>query len=70
LTINVVQIKIYANPNDPNPTQTLLDVPWFAGITALQAMIIGDAAECARNILTEQVERSGGTFANAKCGAM
>jgi hypothetical protein len=40
---NVVQIKIYADPSNPNPTQTLPDVPWYAGITALQAMIIGEA---------------------------
>jgi len=40
---NVVQIKIYADPQNPNPTQVLPDVPWYAGITALQAMIIGEA---------------------------
>jgi hypothetical protein len=40
---NVVQIKIYSNPNSPSPTMTLPDVPWYAGITALQAMIIGEA---------------------------
>ncbi|UFX46494.1 DUF4430 domain-containing protein [Bradyrhizobium sp. 41S5] len=42
-TSNAVQIKIYADPSDPNPTHILPDVPWFAGITALQAMIIGEA---------------------------
>ena len=40
---NIVQLKIYADPNSPNPTMTLPDVPWYAGITALQAMIIGEA---------------------------
>ena len=41
---NVVQIKFYADPNNTNPTQTLPDVPWYAGITVLQAMIIGEAS--------------------------
>jgi hypothetical protein len=40
---NIVQIKIYADPNSPDPTMSLPDVPWYAGITALQAMIIGEA---------------------------
>jgi hypothetical protein len=40
---NIVQIKIYSDPNSPDPTMTLPDVPWYAGITALQAMIIGEA---------------------------
>jgi hypothetical protein len=40
---NVVQIKIYADPNSPNPTQLLPDVPWYAGIAVLQAMIIGES---------------------------
>jgi len=40
---NVVQIKIYANSAVPNPTQSLPDVPWYAGITVLQAMIIGES---------------------------
>jgi hypothetical protein len=40
---NIIQIRIYADPNDPNPTQTLPDVPWYAGITVLQAMILGEA---------------------------
>ncbi len=40
---NVVQIKIYADPSSSNPTMTLPDIPWYAGITALQAMIIGEA---------------------------
>jgi hypothetical protein len=40
---NIVQIKIYADPSNPNPTRTLPDVPWYAGITALQSMIIGEA---------------------------
>jgi hypothetical protein len=40
---NVVQIKIYANPANPNPTQSLPDVPWYASITVLQAMIIGES---------------------------
>ncbi|UGY14383.1 MULTISPECIES: DUF4430 domain-containing protein [Bradyrhizobium] len=40
---NSIQIKIYAKPSDPNPTHVLPDVPWYAGITALQATIIGEA---------------------------
>jgi hypothetical protein len=43
MAINVVQIKIYPDPNNPTQIQTLPDVPWFAGITVLQAMIIGEA---------------------------
>jgi hypothetical protein len=39
----VVQIRIYGDPNNPSPTLSLPDVPWFAGITALQAMIIAEA---------------------------
>jgi hypothetical protein len=39
---NLVKIVIYSVPNDPNPL-TLPDVPWYAGITVLQAMIIGEA---------------------------
>lgn len=38
---NVVQISIYADPN--LPPVVLPDVPWFAGITALDAMIVGEA---------------------------
>jgi hypothetical protein len=41
--MNTVTIKIYKDPADPNPTHQLPDIPWFAGITALQAMIIGEA---------------------------
>jgi hypothetical protein len=41
--MNPVTIKIFKAPADPNPTHQLLDIPWFAGITALQAMIIGEA---------------------------
>jgi hypothetical protein len=40
---NIVQIKIYADPKSTSPTLTLPDVPWYAGITALQAMVIGEA---------------------------
>jgi hypothetical protein len=40
---NVVQIRIYADPTNPQPTGSLPDVPWYAGITVLQAMIIGEA---------------------------
>jgi hypothetical protein len=40
---NIVKINIYADPSKPNPTLSLPDVPWYAGITALQAMIIGEA---------------------------
>jgi uncharacterized protein DUF4430 len=38
---NVVQISIYADP--ALPPLTLPDVPWFAGITVLEAMVIGEA---------------------------
>jgi hypothetical protein len=38
---NVVQISIYADP--VSPPVVLPDVPWFAGITVLEAMIIGEA---------------------------
>lgn len=41
--MNTVTIKIYKDPADPNPTHHLPDIPWFAGITALHAMIIGEA---------------------------
>src|SRR4051794_10311561 len=40
---NIVQIKIYSDPSSANATMTLPDVPWYAGITALQAMVIGEA---------------------------
>jgi hypothetical protein len=40
---NTVRINIYADPSKPEPTLSLPDVPWYAGITALQAMIIGEA---------------------------
>jgi hypothetical protein len=40
---NTVKIDIYADPSKPNPTLSLPDVPWYAGITALQAMVIGEA---------------------------
>jgi hypothetical protein len=41
--MNTVTIKIYKDPTQPNPSDQLPDVPWFAGITALQAMVIGEA---------------------------
>jgi hypothetical protein len=41
-TSNAVQIKIYTEPTNPNLTLSLTDVPWYAGITALQAMMVGD----------------------------
>ena len=40
---NLVKINIFADPSKPNPTLSLPDVPWYPGITALQAMIIGEA---------------------------
>jgi hypothetical protein len=40
---NIVKIKVYADPDKPDPTLELPDVPWYASITALQAMIIGEA---------------------------
>lgn len=43
MAANIIQIKIYADPTNTNPTQVLPDVPWYAGITVLQAMIIGEA---------------------------
>jgi hypothetical protein len=44
---NLVKVQIYAHPNSGSPTLTLPDVPWFAGITVLQAMIIGEAIHSA-----------------------
>lgn len=41
--MNTVMIKIYKDPSRPEPTDQLPDVPWFAGITALQAMVIGES---------------------------
>lgn len=40
---NIVKINIYADTAKPDPTLSLPDVPWYAGITVLQAMIIGEA---------------------------
>jgi len=40
---NLVKVQIYADCQQPDPTLVLPDVPWYAGITALQAMIIGEA---------------------------
>lgn len=40
---NNLEIKIYADPKSSTPTMTLPRVPWYAGITALQAMIVGEA---------------------------
>jgi hypothetical protein len=40
---NIVRIQIFAEPDRPDPTLSVPDVPWFAGITVLQAMIIGEA---------------------------
>lgn len=40
---NTVQIRIFNDPSNPTPTLLLPNVPWYAGITALQAMIIGEA---------------------------
>lgn len=39
----VVQINIFADPANPVPTLSLPNVPWYAGLTALQAMITGEA---------------------------
>jgi hypothetical protein len=39
---NTVDIKIFKDPANP-PTHDIPDVPWFAGITVLEAMIIGEA---------------------------
>lgn len=41
--MNSVTIKIYKDPASPDPSDQLPDVPWYAGLTALQAMIIGEA---------------------------
>jgi hypothetical protein len=40
---NVVKIRIWTTADQPDPTLELPDVPWYAGITALHAMIIGEA---------------------------
>lgn len=45
---NTVQIKIYKDSANP-PTHNLVDVPWFAGLTVLQAMIVGEAMYQAAN---------------------
>ncbi|MFM0347863.1 DUF4430 domain-containing protein [Paraburkholderia sp. RL17-347-BIC-D] len=42
-----VEINVYADPAKP-PSLKLPPVPWYAGLTALQAMIIGEAL-CAKN---------------------
>jgi hypothetical protein len=41
--MNTITIKIYKDPTQPDPSYQLTDVPWFAGITALQAMVLGEA---------------------------
>jgi hypothetical protein len=40
--MNTVEIKIFKDPGSP-PTHDIQNVPWFAGITVLQAMVIGEA---------------------------
>ncbi|MGO8856039.1 MAG: DUF4430 domain-containing protein [Steroidobacteraceae bacterium] len=40
---NIVMINIYSAPGASRPTHQLPHVPWFAGITALQAMVLGEA---------------------------
>jgi len=40
---NTVDINIYSDPNSTAPTLPLRGIPWYAGMTALQAMIIGEA---------------------------
>jgi len=40
---NTVEIGIYATPGSTTPTMLLQNVPWYAGMTALQAMIVGEA---------------------------
>ena len=40
---NSITIKIYGDPSESAPTDVLSDIPWFAGINALQAMVIGEA---------------------------
>jgi Domain of unknown function (DUF4430) len=39
---NTISIKIFKDPQS-TPTHDIEDVPWFAGINVLQAMIIGEA---------------------------
>jgi hypothetical protein len=36
-----IKIKIYADPRKTDATSELADIPWYPGITALQAMVIG-----------------------------
>ena len=43
----MVKINIYDDPSSAAPTLSLPDVPWFAGITVLQAMVIGEAMNAA-----------------------
>jgi hypothetical protein len=40
---NIVTINIYSTPGASKPTHQLPHVPWFAGITALQATVLGEA---------------------------
>jgi hypothetical protein len=39
---NTVEIKIYPDPAQP-PSIAQAGIPWFAGMTALQAMIVGES---------------------------
>ena len=39
---NTVEIKIYPDPAQP-PSIDQAGIPWFAGMTALQAMTVGEA---------------------------
>jgi hypothetical protein len=43
--VNTIKINIYADPSRPEPSLSLPDVPGHAGITALQATIIGEALD-------------------------
>ena len=45
---NTIAIKIFKNPSG-TPTHDIKDVPWFAGVTVLQAMVIGEAMHHAAN---------------------
>jgi hypothetical protein len=41
-TGNTVSIAVYADASQP-PTKTFLDIPWFPGMTILEAMVLAQA---------------------------
>jgi|GEM_PF-2591240 len=41
--MNRVTVNVFKDPASPDPSHQLTNIPWFAGLTALQAMVIGEA---------------------------